>query len=57
MCTLEMNKDNTADLNFQQILEYIDVNESPLEKDFPAFKTLCLLQCHFDQADDHKVKN
>ena len=58
MCTLEMNKDNTADLYFQQVLEYVDINETrDSEKNFPAFKTLCLLQCHFDRADESKVKS
>lgn len=56
--TLEINKDNSADLSFNQVMEFVPPETSQsLDKEPTHFKTLTLLQCEFSAADETIVKH
>lgn len=56
--TLEINKDNSADLSFVQEMEFVPPETAQsIEKEPTHFKTLTLLQCEFSAADEAIVKH
>ena len=61
---LQMNKDNSSDLFFQQILEYEKEskdkekkNDPDREKEMIPYKSLQMLACRFNEGEEEMIKH